>query len=198
MNEDVARLDPLTSLYLAQPTKKQLAPVNLRALTPFQRSLLAIDGTVTKFIEAYMMEPVDVIRLNQETRALTADHTWLKAPAGTEVIGREVLLQGRYTDTVYAYAASLIVPERLKGPQAESLEINEESLGRILLASRMETYRDILWYGKEEATALPPALHHLTKRELFSRTYCIVGGGQPIMLINEKFLSDIERFPSLV
>ncbi len=42
---------PLNELLTAQAAKPAgLSAVNLRVLSPFQRSLLVIDGTVTKFI----------------------------------------------------------------------------------------------------------------------------------------------------
>ena len=34
-----------------------LSNINLRTLTPFQRTLLAIDGTVTKYLETYTLTP---------------------------------------------------------------------------------------------------------------------------------------------
>ena len=63
--------DPMNDLLTAQSSRpSHLRRVNLRTLTPFQRALMVIDGTVTKYIEAYMMEPVNVIRLGQSIRPL--------------------------------------------------------------------------------------------------------------------------------
>ena len=66
-----------------RPGPAGVSGVNLRALTPFQRALLVIDGTVTKFIEAYVMEPVKVRILGNDWHRLSAGHTWLEADAGT-------------------------------------------------------------------------------------------------------------------
>jgi hypothetical protein len=42
--------DPLRHVMLAQSSKpRELSSVDLRTLTPFQRALLVLDGTVTKF-----------------------------------------------------------------------------------------------------------------------------------------------------
>lgn len=180
--------DPMKDLFIAQAAKPaHVSEVNLRTMTPFQRALLVIDGTVTKFIEAYTMDPIEVIRLSQEQRRLSADHTWLEAPKGTVVVARQVLLRGRYSYTLYAYAVSLIVPERLGDDVKQSLEIDGEGLGRILLNSRLETRREVLWYGREHASELPDAVRHKTNTEFLSRMYRIIAGGRPIMLINEKF-----------
>lgn len=180
--------DPIADLFVAQEDRPaHLAPVNLRTLSPFHRALLATDGTVTKFIEAYRMEPVDVRLLASDTRALSEDHRWLQAPAGISVMVREVALQGRQSREIYAYAVSLVVPEYLPEHSRRALEVDGESLGRILLRDRTETCREILWFGKETLTTVPPLLSQLRSREFISRTYRILAGGRPIMLINEKF-----------
>ena len=59
--------DPLSDLLVAQPEKPaHLKDINLRTLTAYQRALLTIDGTVTKFIEAYVMEPIMVKLIEQD------------------------------------------------------------------------------------------------------------------------------------
>ena len=195
--ENENKFDPLKDLFVAQSAKpSQLLEINLRALTPFQRALLTIDGTVTKFIEAYTMEPVGIIILAQEKKQLPADHVWLDAQKGTEVISRQVLLRGMYSNRVYAYALSLVVPYRIIDITKKELELDAEGLGRFLLSSRIETYREILWYGKESSFQLPDAIDHLAQVEFISRTYRIIAGGEPIMLISEKFPSDKDRLPS--
>src|SRR3972149_10783383 len=89
--------DPLSDLFVAQFAKPpDLGIVNLRALTPFQRALLVIDGTVTKFIEAYTMEPVTVRIISHEQRRLSADNTWLEAEAGAPVLARDAVLGGEF------------------------------------------------------------------------------------------------------
>lgn len=175
----------------------QMGSVNLRALTPFQRALLVIDGTVTKFIEAYTMEPVETLRLAQEHRQLSADQPWLEAAAGTQVIARSVLLRGEYSRTVYAYALSLIAPDRL--PTEMSRQLLAEpggSLGRMLQDSRLETRREVLWYGREPAPDLPSDVRALVGGEVISRTYRVLAGGRPMMLINERFPSGVGGLPA--
>ena len=43
---------------------------------------------------------------------------------------------------------------------------------------------------------LPDIISHLEKEEFISRTYRIMAGGQPLMLINEKFPFNAEGLPS--
>lgn len=186
--------DPVSELLVAQRSKpEELSPINLRTLTPFQRALLVIDGTVTKFIEAYTMEPIDTVRLHQETRPLSQDHHWLGAPAGTIVIARQVLLRGKYSYTVFAYAASLIVPDRMPETSHGELEQQGGSLGRILLAGELETRREVLWYGKGHSNQLPDDVSRTIGQEFISRTYRIIAGGQPVMVINENFPYDTDE-----
>jgi chorismate-pyruvate lyase len=180
--------DPFRDLFLTQDAKPaHLDGVDSPTLSPFQRALLAIDGTVTKFIEAYTLEPIEIVRLKQETQALLADHTWLEVPKETEVIGRQVLLRGRYSSTVYAYAVSLLVPDRLPTGLLHHLKIEPAGLGRVLLNSQIENRREILWYGRESIDNLPEDIQCLTGNDFISRTYRIIAGGKPVMLINERF-----------
>jgi chorismate-pyruvate lyase len=189
--------DPFMDLMLMQATRPaHLAPVDLRKLSPFQRALLAIDGTVTKFIEAYTLEPIEVVKLLQQPQMLNQAHPLLQTPAETPLIARQVLLQGRYSSTIYAYAASLLLPQRLPLDLMKHLEVAPAGLGRILLDSHLENRREILWYGIEDKAnwlnTLPISLIHLGETWL-SRTYRILVQQQPVMLINEKFpLSELK------
>lgn len=180
--------DPFSDLMLVQEERPlQLNRINLRTITPYQRALLAIDGTVTKFIEAYMLEPIEVMLLKQQAQPLYQDHPWLEASAQTEVVARQVLLRGRYSGRIYVYAVSLLMPERLPQDMLQGLRVEPAGIGRVLLNSQIENRREILWYGHEVIEDLPPVVQSCTGREFISRTYRIIANGQPTMLINEKF-----------
>lgn len=180
--------DPFRSLFLASAERPApLRPLEPHSLTPFQRALLVTDGTVTHLIEAYAFEPVEVLRLRQESEVLHDDHPWLETGRGTPVVVREVVLRGRMTRRVYVHAVSLLVPERLSAEIRRGLEVDEGGLGRILLASRIENRRELLWYGREVPAELPPPLSELAGTAFISRTYRIIAGGRPAMLITERF-----------
>jgi chorismate-pyruvate lyase len=170
--------------------------VNFRALTPFQRSLLVIDGTVTRFIEAYTMEPMEIRKLSQKSRSLEEDHPWLDAATGTPVIVREVAILGRYSRTFFAYAISVLVRDALPDDIRERLDMEGEGIGRLLREGELETRRQILWYGRERVDHLPESIRTLTDGEFVSRTYRIIGGGTPLALINEKFPTSVDRSPT--
>jgi len=180
--------DPFADLLSAQSSRpRDLQPVNLRSITPFQRALVSIDGTVTKFIEAYMLEPVESVLLTQQTQPLLTAHPWLALPAQSEVIARQVLLRGRYSATVYAYAVSLLAPQRLPKMLLRDLASEPAGIGRVLLNSQIENRREILWYGREQIAHLPETIECYTGNDFISRTYRIIADDQPVMLINEKF-----------
>jgi chorismate-pyruvate lyase len=112
------------------------------------------------------------------------------------MVVRQVLLRGKYSHTLHAYAVSLIIPDRLRTAVKADLDLDGEGLGRILLNNRIETRREVLWYGKERAEDLPESIRHLTNTEFISRTYRIIADGKPVMLINEKFPFGGDDLPS--
>jgi chorismate-pyruvate lyase len=191
------RFDPLRDVMLAQSSKPpELSNVDLRSLTPFQRALLVLDGTVTKFIEAYTLEPLEIVRLDQATQVLPKDHYWLAAPKGTEVGLRQVLIRSESSLTAYAYAVSLLVFERLPDRVRYGIEIQGEGIGRLLNDSELETRREVLWYGKEHLPELPEMVRESAGSDFISRTYRIISKGQPIALINEKFPLALNEQPA--
>lgn len=160
--------------------------LNLNQLTAYQRALLILDGTVTQFIEAYAGEPVDVIRLHQDRQVLAAAHAWLKTDVDTEVLTREVILQGRRSEIIYVHASSLLVISRIPEKLATLLETDSGGIGRILLGSQIENRRELLWFGRERISGTA-SLGPEEDNDFLSRYYRVMISGTPVMLINEKF-----------
>lgn len=182
----------IKQLFIAQSEKPaSLKEISLRKLTPFQRALLITDGTVTRFIEAYKISPIEVTLLYQGRRTLQSEHTWLKHPAGGKIIAREVVLQtpsnDNQTPNTHAYAVSQIVYERLPQNVIDGLEAGIEGLGVLLQNSQLETRRDLLWWGMEIVTGLPSSIAQFEGQLFLSRTYRILANKNPLMLITEKF-----------
>ncbi len=182
----------MKALFTAQedspPTLKK---INLARLTPFQRGLLVTDGTVTRFIEAYTLAPIEVVLIQQARQTLHTEHTWLELPTGEEIIARQVVLQTDSRDEpspiIHAYADSLIVPQRLPQSILDGLESDKQGLGGLLRLSGLETWRELLWCGIETLTNLPSAVKHLEGKTFISRAYRVFSDEAPLMLINEKF-----------
>lgn len=161
--------------------------VNLRALSPFQRALVFTDGTVTKLIEAYTLEPLDILRLADTHAPALEHHPWLEVDELCAVGKRDVIIQGRYSRTLYVYAESLVVPERLPLPVRERLDVQGEGLGRLLNEAKIETRREVLWYARESAADLPEEVRRVSDGEFITRVYRIIARGLPVALITERF-----------
>ena len=188
MSHESNSFDPLKKIQTAESSMpRELSKLNFRTLTPFQRALMVADGTVTKFIEAYTLDPVEIIRMNQKLYPLEEDHPWLEAGKNTNVMFREVMIRGVYSHTLYLYGASYIVPGRLQGGIRERLEVQGEGIGRILNDARMETRREVLWFGREKLADVPGEIARVSNGEFISRTYRIIANGKPIVMISERF-----------
>ncbi len=180
--------DPLARFYIAAHARPAgIAPVDVRALTPFQRALLAIDGTVTQFIEAWALEPVEVQRLDQSEEWLDSAQPWLGLDAGAPVIRRRVLLRGSQSGRFYAWADSIIAVERLAAQMRGALDLQGGGIGRILIDAGIESRREALWYGRERPVDVPPAVADLWPGEFLLRAYRVLAAGHPLMLITERF-----------
>lgn len=190
--------DPVGRMFLAQDSRPEhLAGVEPGELSPLQRSLLVIDGTVTSFLSAWAMEPVEVRPLGQRSSLVPRDSTgatprgsagaWLEAPAGTPVTERAVLLVGADSRRLYAFAESVICAGRLPPALRAGLESGILSLGQLLLMPGFESRREGLWYGRERPATLPPAVAALTAPDFLTRTYRVSAASQPLMVITERF-----------
>lgn len=181
--------DPVADLLVGGEQRPEgLEPINLRAIGPFQRALLVIDGTVTKFLEAVTMEPALVEIVEQSDLVLDAPHRELMAPAGARVIVRTVEINGARTGRHYAQASSLLVVDRLPAEVRARLADHPQGVGRILADAGLETRREVLWYGRERLKGDSIA----ATGSRICRTYRIISGGLPLMLINESFPGDLD------
>jgi len=180
--------DPTDGVFIAQDDRPDtLRDVSVNSLSAFVRSLLIINGTVTKYIEAYTNEPLTVQRLEQTSHALNDDHQWLDAPRGAWIVHRQSALIGDYTGCLRVFAESLIVVERLSSRMQQGLDSESGGLGKILFDSGIETRREGLWFGREQLTELPKPVAELCDGDFLTRTYRVIAGGSPLMMITERF-----------
>ena len=165
----------------------QLADVDLAMLSPFLRALLTIDGTVTQFIEAYMMERVLIRVLAQSPEPAGESAQWLDCATDSVALRRRSMLVGADTDRLYAYAESLLLPGRLSADMRAGLEQEPGGLGKIILNSAIETRREALWFGQETPPALPESVARYAPPAFLTRSYRVMTAEQPIMQITERF-----------
>jgi len=63
----------------------------------------------------------------------------------------------------------------------------------MLLSSKIEQYRELLWYGKERQSDLPGEMRSLESEYCLTRTYRIIVKGRPTMMITEWFELESEQ-----
>lgn len=171
------------------PHSGDSSTIPMEDIPPFLRTLLVTDGTVTKSLEAYFWEPVEVETLAQGMQVANSDVNWLEVLQGDDVLTREVKLQGKHSKNTYASAFSIIRPQIIPVEFREKLLSGEIGIGMLIRDSGMESYREVLEIGCEEYCpnrdqALQPSIVSMS---ILYRTYRIVMGGESAILITERF-----------
>lgn len=142
-------------------------------LPSFLKVLISSDGTVSNMLEAWFAEAV-AVRVEQE-EILVPDHDLilLNAAPDDKALRRQTQLIGKRTQTCYLEAEALILPSRVPEATLDCIQAHEAGIGKALRQARAETLREVLDWGIEAGWAW--------------RSYRIVMGGQPAMLITERF-----------
>jgi chorismate-pyruvate lyase len=156
-------------------------------LSPFQKILLIADGTLTNILEALLNEPIGVVKLSEKRVLITEDIQPLEIKAGTEVLEREILLQGKTSHQNWLYADSIIVLERVEKQFRDKLIKSHIPIGKLWQQHKTETFKEIVTYAQEQAEDLSEYFDIKTEDKLFSRTYRVFSNHKPVMMITEKF-----------
>lgn len=164
-----------------------LGELVLEQLSPLQRILLIADGTVTNLLEVSLDERMEIVKLMEAAFPAAADIGALELKAGQTVLERKILLQGKISKRNWLYADSLIALERLEPEFQDKLLNSHVPIGKLWLAHKTETHKEIIGARKEPAGEL--AGHFEIKAEdiLLSRLYRVFCRKMPVMLITEKF-----------
>lgn len=157
------------------------------ALSTFQRILLTTDGTLTHILEAYSFEQIQVAKLAEGLVVLAHDLPVMQVKKGTEVIARKILLRGKISRKNYIYAESIIIPDRLDEKFRKELLHTKTPIGKIWFDHRVETFKEIVDSGKEEAGDLANYFPIESDTNVLFRTYCVYSNRKPTMMITEKF-----------
>jgi len=168
----------------SQPLQPAIAELQL---TKLQRLLLTTDGTVTDIVETHAGERVRVVRLFQGLIEAGEAIPDMDLEADDPILFRKILLQGRITGRNLLYAESVIVPDRLDAPIRDQLLRCELPIGHLIIQNRLETFREILLWGKESADDIAGYFEVPKAEDVIFRSYRIFAGWQPIMMITEKF-----------
>lgn len=166
--------------------------VAMASLPPFLRTLLVTDGTVTKSLEAFYWEPIVIDSVSQKLVAAEAAIHWLDIAVGDEVLGRRVNLRGRFSNSVYARAFSIIRPQLIPDDLRQRLIQGTLGIGELIRDCGIETYRELLEIGSSQALAGFGDEPDTTEAHIF-RTYRIVLNKQPAILVTENFPISVFR-----
>jgi chorismate-pyruvate lyase len=156
----------------------------IHELPPFLRALLVTDGTVTKILEAYFWEPLEVQTLQQEFVAAERPIAWIQIDPGARVLIRRALLRGVDSQRVYATAFSVIRTELIPETFRQRLIDREIGIGVLIRDSGLESYREVLEVGMERAS---PETDRQDADDQVFRTYRIIIRREPVILITESF-----------
>jgi chorismate-pyruvate lyase len=167
-----------------------MEPVVFATLSPLQRLLLVIDGTVTTALEALAGEAITVASLDQHPRVLVLADADLAAPAGTAVLERRVALTGAASGRRYALAESVILLDRLPGALRVALAAGRVGIGQVLRTPGFDSRREGLWFGRWRQP-LPAPFAGPAGDDFLARAYRVLGGGVPVMRITEFFPWDL-------
>ena len=160
--------------------------VPMAALPPFLRTLLVTDGTVTKSLEAFYWEPIEVETVSQAVVRAEADIEWLDLGRGEEILARRVNLRGRTSSVLYTRANSLIRPLLIPEALRARLMTGALGIGELIRDCGLETYRELLEIGISGSMAASTDAEAAGGTQIH-RTYRIVVGGKPAILITEYF-----------
>lgn len=178
-----------SSGFLTDPTINTDSGENLdvSALPAFLRTLLVMDGTVTKSLEAWFWEPVVIQVLGNQKTTSEMPVEALELDAGQTILRREVGLIGKQSGRCYACARSIVALQRLPHHIGEALTDGRIGIGELLREQGFETYReifDINYLTKIDAT---DSLLEQLSSPIVSRSYCISLKGAPAIVVTEFF-----------
>lgn len=172
--------------------RKDGGEMPLQALPAFLRALLVTDGTVTKILEAYFWEPVEVQTLQQEFVTAERPIPWIRVDAEDGVLIRRARLSGVDSGRVYASAFSVIRTQLIPETFRQRLIDREIGIGVLIRDSGMESYREVLEVGVEPADGSAKDMA-TESSDLIFRTYRIIIDGRPVILITESFPHDLYK-----
>jgi chorismate-pyruvate lyase len=162
-------------------------PHPIADFSPFLRTLLVADGTVTKALEAFFWEPVAVQQVSQHELVPAEPVAGLQYSAGQPLLHREVSLTGRHSGRRYALARSILALESLPPHFAQAILSGKMGIGELLREQGVETYRDIVnLQFHRRGQSQDDSLESL-KDDVVSRSYRISVSGVPAILVTEYF-----------
>jgi chorismate-pyruvate lyase len=162
--------------------------VDIVHLDPFLRGLLFTDGTVSRALEAHTLLPVKVETVDQAQAPVPARVArYLDVDRADECVRRRIVMKIDGT-TRSVWAESYVAPHRLPEDFVGSLGASSQGIGGSLQRLRLESWRELLWFGLGSA---PPWSGTTPDTTTLTRTYRIITQGRPALLISEAFVVEL-------
>jgi chorismate-pyruvate lyase len=162
----------------------------LDTLPPLLRAIIVTDGTVTKLLEAFLWETIDVRVLVQRVVEALPPGSDLTGDGG--VLHRQVILVGRDRKAVLAYAVSNVILGALNDELRHALLSGAIGIGALLQEKQLETYRQPLRVVRRAAQDNAGHLEVAPGAPVVERKYLVHLNRRPAIEITEVF--PLERY----
>lgn len=143
----------------------------------FLRALLVADGTVTKLIEAYTLERLQVLLHWQQSISNSQAPSNLQLNRSDFFLHRKISLVGSVSSKEYLHAESWIDLNFFEKNVHQDFLQAKIGIGEIVQKSQLPTYRKIFNFFSEG----------ISQQFFLGRTYVIHVNQQPAIQITEKF-----------
>ena len=80
--------------------------IDVARLAPLQRILLITDGTLTEILEAYLFEPIELVKLSERLLKSHEVSALVELEDGERVMERKINLRGAKSGRLHVYAES--------------------------------------------------------------------------------------------
>jgi chorismate-pyruvate lyase len=155
--------------------------------------LIGTNGTLTRILRVVADEEIVVQIIDQKIRPPVADEVGSGLLAGERILQRHVLLKGRSSGQQFVAAESLVAVDLLPRAIATSLTETHCSIGEIMAAGRLETFKEPaeVWVGEIPDWFVVDG-HRTPQPRTVGRRYRIISGGRPVIVITEYFIDSLE------
>jgi chorismate-pyruvate lyase len=170
--------------------------IDATKLAPLQRILLITDGTLTEILEAYLFEPIELVKLSERLLKSHEVSALVELEDGERVMERKINLRGAKSGRLHVYAESLILVDRLEPLfQTELLETNVP-LGRLWRGHRLETFKQLVSMECRPAGEMSAHLDCAENAPVLGRVYDVFSAGRLVMRIVENFCAGTPSSPA--
>ncbi len=176
--------------FIAQDEAEDLRELPIPQLDAFLRGLLFTDGTVTRALEAHTLCKVEVEPVEQEpVRAPARIGRYLELDDREECLRRRVSMRIGGSRLASVWAESYVLEERLPQEFLPRLGSDTRGIGSSLQQLKLESRRDLLWFG----LGAPPlwAPDRVPATTTLTRAYRVMTQRRPALLICEAFAVEL-------